>query len=159
VNNPKLYPEPLESNAFYDHLDLLPTILDLAGVRDPQSYGIGKSIVPIIRDPSRSVKDHTIFSYDDLFFLPASTPGGHIRAVREGDWIYAVYFGLGGSGLEYELYNIKNDPGQMTNLLHGKPTPDTKQEWARLHKMLTDRLVVSANLPDDFGWPLQPAQA
>ena len=159
VHNPTLYPEPLETNAFYDHLDLLPTILDLAGISDPESYGIGRSIVPVMRDPSQSVQDHTIFSYDDVFFLPPSASGGHIRAIREGDWTYAVYFGLDGSGLEYELYNIKNDLGQMTNLLHGKPTRDTKQEWARLHEILTDRLVASANLPDDFGWPLQPALA
>src|ERR1700731_2738543 len=74
-------------------------------------------------------------------FLPPRTSGGHIRAIREGDWTYAVYFGLDGSGLEYELYNIKNDLGQMTNLLHGKPTRDTKQEWARLHKILTDGAI------------------
>jgi choline-sulfatase len=159
VHNPKLYPEPLETNAFYDHLDLLPTILDLARIPEPESYGIGRSIVPVIRDPSQSVQDHTIFSYDDVFFLPPGASGGHIRAIREGDWTYAVYFGLDGSGLEYELYNIKTDLGQMANLLHGKPTRDTKQEWARLHEILTDRLVASANLPDDFGWPLQPALA
>lgn len=159
VHNPKLYPEPLETDAFYDHLDLLPTILDLSGVADAESYGLGKSIVPIMRDPSHAVQDHTIFSFDDRFFLPAGEPGGHIRAIREGDWTYAVYFGLDGSGLEYEMYNIKNDPGEMRNLLYGKPTREVRQEWARLHKMLTDRLVVSANLPDDFGWPLQPALA
>ena len=139
------------------HRDLLPTILDLAGVADPESYGIGKSIVPVIRDPSQSVRDHTLFSYDDVFFLPSSTSGGHIRAIREGDWTYAVYFGLDGSGLEYELYNIKNDLDQMTNLLHDAPTHDIRQEWARLHQRLTEQLVDSANLPDDFGWPLQPA--
>jgi len=159
VHNPKLYPEPMETAAFYDHLNLLPTILDLAGVADAESYGIGKSIVPIIRDPSKTVQDHTIFSFDDLFFVPASAAGGHIRAVREGDWTYAVYFGLDGAGLEYELYNLKSDPGQMTNLVHGNPTRDTKREWGRLHKMLTERLVASANLPDSFGWPLQPALA
>ena len=159
VHNPKLYPEPLETTAFYDHLNLLPTILDLAGVPDPESYAIGKSIVPIIRDPSRTVQDHTIFSFDDRFFVPASAAGGHIRAVREGDWSYAVYFGLDGAGLEYELYNLKNDPGQMNNLLHRNPTRDTRKEWGRLHKILTERLVASANLPESFGWPLQPALA
>jgi arylsulfatase A-like enzyme len=159
VHNPKLYPEPLETSAFYDHRDLLPTILELAGVSDAESYGIGRSIVPVMRDPSQAVQDHTIFSFDDLFFVPASAPGGHIRAIREGDWTYAVYFGLDGSGLEYEMYNIRNDPGQMTNLLHGTPARDARQEWARLHKLLTDRLILCANLPDDFGWPLQPALA
>jgi choline-sulfatase len=159
VHNPKLYPEPLETTAFYDHLSLLPTILDLAGAADAESYGIGKSMVPIIKDPSMSVQDHTIYSYDDLFFRPASAPSGHIRAVREGDWTYAVYFGLDGSGLDYELYNIKNDPGQLTNLVHQSPTHDVRQEWARLHNLLTNRMVDSANLPDAFGWPLQPAMA
>ena len=109
-----------------------------------------------MRDPSKSVQDHTIYSYDDLFFLPASVPGGHIRAVREGDWTYAVYFGLDGSGLDYELYNIKNDAGQLTNLIE-TPTRDVRQEWARLHNLLTNRMIDSANLPDAFGWPLQPA--
>ncbi len=56
----------------------------------------------------------------------------------------------------YELYNIKNDPGQMNNLVYKNPTRDTRKEWARLHQMLTDRLVAFANLPDNFGWPLQP---
>jgi choline-sulfatase len=68
----------------------------------------------------------------------------------------AVYFGLDGAGLEYELYNIKNDPGQMNNLVYRNPTRDTQKEWARLHSLLTDRLVASANLPDDFSWPLRP---
>ena len=54
VHNRRLYPEPLETMAFYDHRDLLPTILDLAGVRDAESYGIGKSIVPVMQDPSKS---------------------------------------------------------------------------------------------------------
>jgi choline-sulfatase len=159
VYNPKLYPEPLETAAFYDHRSLMPTILDLAGIPNPESYGIGKSIVPIIRDPLKTVQDYTIFSYDDLFFLPASTPGGHLRAIREGDWTYAVYFGLDGSGLDYELYNIKSDPGQMSNLLFGKPTEDAKKEWARLHKMITGHLIDTANLPDGFQWPLWPAEA
>jgi len=119
-------------------------------------WRIGKSIIPIIRDPSKSVQDYTVFSFDDLFFVPSSTPGSHIRAIREGDWTYAVYFGFDGAGVEYELYNIKNDPGQMTNLVFKNPTRDIKKEWARLHQMLTDRLVAFANLPDSFGWPLQP---
>jgi choline-sulfatase len=157
VHNPKLFPEPLESNAFYDHLDLLPTLLDLAGVDRAESYALGKSIVPVIRDPSKSVHSFTTFSYDDLMILPPSFPGGHIRAVREGDWTYAVYFGLDGSGLDYELYNVKNDPGQLNNLLYQRPAPaDVKKEWLRLHQLLTARLVEVANLPDSFTWPLAP---
>ncbi|MGB8898021.1 MAG: sulfatase-like hydrolase/transferase [Methylocella sp.] len=180
VHNRRLYPEPRETTAFYDHRSLLPTILDLAGVPDAESYGIAKSIVPVMQDPSKSVQDHTLFSYDDVFFVPATAPGGHIRAMREGDWTYAVYFAMDGSGwesgkgekpdptkqsmpappqLEYELYYIQSDPDQMHNLLYGTPTEDARKEWARLHDKLTKHLFEAGNLPNGFQWPIWPAQA
>jgi len=159
VHNPKLFPEPRETEAFYDHLDLLPTILDLAGVPHPESYALGKSIVPVMKDPSSTrVEDHTVFSFDDVFFLPADVPAGHIRAIREGDWTYAVYFGTEGVRSEYELYNIKGDPLQLDNLLHGTPSPDIRKEWARLHRILTDSFIDASNLPDSFTWPIEPAR-
>ena len=34
------------------------------------------------------------------------------------DWTYAVYFGIDGSGIEYELYDLATDPLQLKNLLH-----------------------------------------
>ena len=67
IHNPKLFPEPCSTDAFYDHLDLLPTILDLAGVAHPESYALGKSIMPVMKDPSSNVRDHTVFSFDDVF--------------------------------------------------------------------------------------------
>src|SRR5262249_13420064 len=78
----------------------------------PSSHALVKSIVPVIRDPSKSVHSFATFSYDDLMILPPNFSGGHIRAVREGEWT----FGLDASGLDYELYNIKSDPGQLDNL-------------------------------------------
>jgi arylsulfatase A-like enzyme len=159
VHNPKVFPEPRETEAFYDHLDLLPTILDLAGVANAESYALGKSIVPVIKDPSTSVRDHTVFSFDDLFFLPANVPAGHIRAIREGDWTYAVYFGMEGGKTEYELYNIKSDPLQFDNLAHGTPSSEARKEWARLHRILTVSLIDASNLPDSFTWPLDPAKS
>ncbi|MGC2222793.1 MAG: sulfatase-like hydrolase/transferase [Methylocella sp.] len=180
VHNRRLYPEPLETTAFYDHRSLLPTILDLSGVRDAESYGIGKSIVPVMQDPSKTVQDHTLFSFDDVFLVPPTAPFSHIRAMREGDWTYAVYFSLDGGGgeppdsdkggksgamaksmpkphMEYELYNIQSDPGQLSNLLYGKPTEDVRKEWARLHDKLTRHLYDAGNLPDGFHWPIWPA--
>jgi len=155
VHNRRLFPGPLETNAFYDHLDLLPTILELAGVPKADSYGLGKSIVPVMKDPSKSARTHTLFAFDDAFFLPANIPGGRIR---EGDWTYAVYFGLDGSGVAYELYDIKNDPGQLNNLVHGAPAADIRKEWGRLHRVLTDRFIDAGNLPGGVEWPIQPAR-
>lgn len=159
VHNPRLFPEPTQTDAFYDHLDLLPTILDLAGVSEPDSYGLGNSIVPVIREPSRSVRDHIAFSFDDRFFLPANYPGAHIRAIRAGEWTYAVYFGTDGSGIEYELYNLVSDPLQLKNLLYGTPAADIRREWSQLHEILTKRFINAGNLPNSFAWPIAPASA
>ena len=159
IHNPQLFPEPGQTDASYDHLDLLPTILDLAGVPKPDSYGFGNSIVPVIREPSRSVRDHAAFSFDDRFFLPANYPGAHIRAIRAGEWTYAVYFGTDGAGIEYELYNLKSDPLQLKNLLYGAPAADIRREWSRLHEKLTKRFIEASNLPNSFAWPIAPASA
>ena len=71
------------------------------------------------------------------------------------EWTYAVYFGMDGSGLEYEMYNRKSDPGQMNNLLHGEPKAEVRKEWSRLHRLLTQRFVDAGNLPTLFAWPLE----
>ena len=40
----------------------------------------------------------------------------HIRAIRDREWKYAYYFTPGREGVEHELYNLKDDPLEMTNL-------------------------------------------
>lgn len=157
VSNPFLYPEPRETQAFYSHLDLLPTLVELAGMPELASHGLGRSMAPVLRNPSASVQDSVLFSYDDVFGLSAGAAGANLRALREKDWTYAVYFGVDGSGIEYELYDLVTDPLQMKNLLHGSPPADVRSEWARLHDALTQKLVEAANLPNNFAWPIAPA--
>jgi choline-sulfatase len=157
VSNPILFPEPLETQAFYSHVDLLPTLAELAGIRVAETRGIGRSLAPVLRDPSTSVQDSVVFSYDDLFGLPAGAAGANLRALRKGDWTYAVYFGLDGGGVEYELYDLATDPLQLTNLLH-ETASALRPEWASLHEALTRKLVSAGNLPTGFPWPLAPAR-
>lgn len=157
ISNPVLFPEPVETQAFYSHVDLLPTLLEIAGIREPNAYGVGRSIAAILRDPSTTVQDSVLFSYDDVFGLAAGAPGANLRALRKGDWTYGVYFGLDGGGVEYELYDLVTDPFQLRNLLHDLPTADLRSEWAALHEALTHKLVEAGNLPLQFPWPLAPA--
>ncbi len=159
VSNPILFPEPRETQAFYSHLDLLPTLMELAGAPQLAAHALGRSMGPVLRDPSASVQESILFSYDDVFGLPVGAAGANLRALREGDWTYAVYFGVDGAGLDYELYDLGADPLQMRNLLYGSPTPDTRAEWARLHSLLTQKLIEAGNLPTAFPWPMAPAAA
>jgi choline-sulfatase len=159
VSNPLLFPEPRETEAFYSHLDLLPTIAQLAGIDEAKFRGVGRSLAPVIRRPSNAaVQDSILFAYDDVFGLPAGAPGANIRALRKGDWTYAVYFGLDGDGIDYELYDLRTDPLQLHNLLHDTPPAGIRSEWAALHEALTEKLISAGNLPLHFPWPNSPTR-
>lgn len=151
ISNPKLFPQPTTTDSFYSHIDLLPTLAELAGVSVKQAKGV--SIVSILKDPSHSVQDAIRFVYDDVFYLPTNTPGSHLRALREGDWTYSVYYSADGSHFEYELYNLAQDPGQLHNLLYGEVSKEHAQEAARLHKLLSKRIAETDALPKNFPWP------
>lgn len=156
VSNPKLFPTPRTTDAFYCHLDLLPTIAELAGVPEFAQYGKGVSIVPILKGSVATVQDSILFTYDDNFFLPEDVPGGHIRAIRQGDFAYAVYYSENGSHFEYEMYHLKDDPGQLRNLLHEDVSSEIAVEANKLHHHLKEKIDQSAALPVGFPWPLNP---
>lgn len=153
VSNPKLFPNPRTTDAFYCHLDMLPTIAELAGVPEFAQYGKGVSIVPILKNSAESVQESILFTYDDNFFLPDDVPGGHIRAIRQGDWVYAVYYSEDGSNFEYEMYDLSKDPGQLHNLLHKDVSPEIAKEANRLHHDLKEKIDQSGALPVGFPWP------
>ncbi len=158
VSNPKMYPTPQTTDSFYCHLDLLPTLAELTQVPNFSQYGKGLSIVPIIKNPSASVQDSILFTYDDVFFSTLDAKRWHIRAIREGDWTYAVYYLDDASQFEYEMYNIKKDPGQLVNLMHGSVTPDTMAEAKRLHIKLKEKIDHSNALPKGYPWPKSPSE-
>ncbi|MDB6081061.1 MAG: Sulfatase [Chlamydiia bacterium] len=156
VSNPKMYPSPQTTSALYSHLDLLPTLAELAQVPHFSQYGKGVSMVPVLKSEKESVQDSILFTYDDVFFLPSNTPGGHMRAIREGDWSYAVYYSEDGSNFEYELYNLQKDPGQLHNLLYKDPIAEIAVEANRLHAKLKEKIDHSQALPKGFCWPIAP---
>jgi choline-sulfatase len=170
ISNPKVFPEAHTTDAFYDHLNFLPTILDLAGVSEPNSYGnsIGQSVVPIILNPLTSVRNNALYAYDDEFGITSNpTTPAHIRAIRQDTWMYSVYFDPASTpdALEYELYDLTTDPNQTNNLLGGMSGAATAlnatvlAQWQLLHKNLTQQFLVAGQLGQQyvsFEWPVAP---
>ncbi len=156
VSNPKLYPTAKTTDAFYSHLDLIPTISDLIGFSYDHSDFQGISQKPVITGKAESVRDSIVFAYDDVYLLPADTPSSHIRCLRYENWTYAVYFSINGTGFEYNLSDIQKDPDQLDNLLYGEKAKEPAQIANRLHEMLTTRLRKEEGLPKGMNWPSQP---
>lgn len=154
ISNPRLFPEPVSTDALYSHVDLLPTIAELAGAEAP---GVGMSQVQILTGAARSVQDGVLFTFDDKFLLDIEEPLSHIRALRTARWTYAVYYSTDGSAFEYELYDNDADPDQLENRL-AAPSPQVRDRWLQLHGQLSELMVAKRATPDGFDWSLaQPA--
>jgi choline-sulfatase len=154
VSNPNLYPQPQSTDSFAGLIDVLPTLATIAGASEPERYGFkGRDLSPILSDPKESVQDFLHFTYEDDVFPVKGADC--IRAIVERDWKYAVYYDpFTGAPTEYELYDLANDPLEMTNLAHATHhTPDADAQRARLHQLLSSVMRDCGTLPDEIRWP------
>ena len=121
VSNPELFPEPMESDALASLVDVVPTMLGLAGGRVDADCFDGRDLGPVLRGESDSVRDAVLFTYDDhqagTAFQNAPGQPNRIRCVRDGRWKYAIYLDPAGDAApEYELYDLDADPDEALNL-------------------------------------------
>lgn len=150
ISNPRLFPAPVETEALWSHADLLATLADLAGATP---VGVGRSFLPVLRDPAARTQEAVLFCFDDVFVLPPTQPGSHLRALRDGRYTYAVYFGAAGAPFEYELYDNATDPLQLTNLV---ADPGAADLWRSLHTRLVTRMAEANATPPGFAFPPEP---
>ncbi len=94
------------------NIDIPPTIADLAGI-DPELRQDGTSLMPLLRGTGGSWRD--AFMVEFLGFAPGVPPYIGIRTDRH---IYVEYR----NGWR-ELYDLRSDPFQLTNLLAQTPSP------------------------------------
>jgi choline-sulfatase len=147
VSNPRLWPQARESAALVSLVDVVPTLLALAGANVQRDYLDGCDLGPLLRAETRSVRDAVLFTYDDHQAGTALQDGAgqpnRIRCVRDVRWKYAVYLDPAGRAApEYELYDLESDPNEAHNLL-GKTTgrahaPTHNQEHRRLAERLAE---------------------
>lgn len=107
-------------------IDIVPTVLDIAGVTKPQEWK-GQ---PIPEVPGRSLvpafaKDETI-ARDSLWWLHEGN-----RAVRVGDWKLVA-----AKGEPWELYDLKTDRAEQHNL--ASEMPDKVKELEQVWQKQTD---------------------
>ena len=98
--------------------DLVPTFLELAGARHPSEADPklaplrGKSLTSLLTGKTESVRSEKDWIGEELF--------GN-RMVRQGDWKLCNLLKTAGGTGEWELFHLKNDPGETTNLSQQEP--------------------------------------
>ncbi|MGZ6617551.1 MAG: sulfatase-like hydrolase/transferase [Solirubrobacteraceae bacterium] len=151
-SNPVLFPSGAETEALASLVDVLPTLLTLAG-RDVPDDLRGRDLTPILahaspaieRPAGASVRDTVHFTYDDHQAGTATqdAPGqpNRVRAIRTRDAKYAVYFDPAGrAGSEYELYDLDDDPLEVRNLLDVRSGRPLSRRAGALRRELAEQL-------------------
>jgi choline-sulfatase len=173
-SNPTMFPEPVGLDDVTSHIDLLPTLLGLAGL-DPQAllptvaHGhtdavplVGRDLSGLVRGDVASVSDPVYFMTDDeisrgsnpqnlfgAFFSPVIQPN-HVETVIakiDGSvWKYSRYFD------NPQFWSSPGTPGEagvMDVLLH-EETPLGPNPPAGVHQIRCTRTVKYEPAPDEF---------
>ncbi len=111
-------PKPVDALA--RNIDIAPTILDLAGIAPPSHYD-GQSLLPTLQTgANQSVGRPLIYEYYWEYNYP-QTPSTF--ALRNDRYKYIQYHGVWDTE---ELFDLKNDPNEMRNLVDDPAYLDLK---------------------------------
>jgi iduronate 2-sulfatase len=108
--------KPGVSDSLVELLDLYPTTAKLCGLEVPARLQ-GKDISIILDDPKATV-------HDTVFSVAGSSKG---LMLRDDRWVFIQYGEDGKGGIE--LFDMQNDPRQLTNLAHSLNHVFRVEEW------------------------------
>ena len=116
--------------------DFYPTLCSVAGLDCGDLQLDGRSLAPLLKDPTVSLERNAVFWHFPHFSNEDSRPSS---AVRSGRWKLIEHLEYG----QFELYDLETDLGETTNLAEQNP------ERASQLKMMLDqwRIDVDAAMP------------
>ena len=117
ISFPERIPPRKRVDEFVVNVDLLPTLCDLANLPSPKRIH-GRSLTPLLEGRKVPWRDYVIGEYysKQRWVNP-------IRMVRTTHWKYTRYRTWG-----EELYDLRNDPGELNNLAGSEPHAAIKRE-------------------------------
>lgn len=126
VYAPKLFKGGQAIEKMIQNVDIAPTILALAGLKKPD-YMPGKSLVQLLKGDTTDWRKKIFYEYYWEYDFPM-TPT--MFGVRTDKYKYIRYNGIWDQN---ELYDLENDPNEITNLIE-------KPEYQALTKQLAGDL-------------------
>jgi arylsulfatase A-like enzyme len=120
VRYPKRIPAGTVRDEMVIDLDVAPTLLDLAGVAVPKHMQ-GKSMIPLAKAANADYRKEWYYEY---YEWPNPEGVAPHRGIRTGEWKLIEYQV---EPKEYEMYHLKSDSGEQTNLYGNAAHAATQQ--------------------------------
>jgi arylsulfatase A-like enzyme len=132
-------PEGASTLAPTSHLDLMPTLLDIAGLYEPDLVLDGESLVPVLE--GRGTERRERF----LEFHPRIDGQVYNHSIVTESWRLTLYPEARADW--GELFDLRDDPGEHRNLFH-------ESSHAAIRKRLSERLNAAFPPRPEAGTPL-----
>ena len=100
------------TDAIAGHIDIYPTVIELAGLAKPKQDWDGISLAPLLTGKVKKLARDSFFNY-----FPYATHQGGVT-VRQGDFKLIRWFD---PAVPRELYDLNQDLGESTNLAESQP--------------------------------------
>jgi len=143
---PGRIPSGSSTRSLVEFVDLFPTILDLAALPRPDGNTLqGRSFAKVFQDPSAEAREDVLSEYAHSEEGMIRTPRWKLiyrTGKRERDDGYEEVVPV--RGRTVRLYDVENDPQEMTNLAD---RPEHRGMVQRLIRRLRDRLVETERDP------------
>jgi arylsulfatase A-like enzyme len=118
IRNPRLSPREVEMQVRV--IDIAPTILDALDIPIPDSFQ-GTSLNPLMTGQKFN-PDATVYGEDIHYFEEqVKYFNGEKKSIQTGGWKLIANTTDTGDCIEFELYNINEDPGEKKNVLLENP--------------------------------------
>jgi hypothetical protein len=137
VHWPDTIPAGHKADELYGSIDIMPSILSLAGLKVPDNC-MGQDFSPVMLGKKGPDPESQFIMHIDNKKVTRDrkiNPAPFFRGVRTKRYTYAI--GING---EWVLYDNQEDPFQMNNLINN---PDYEDERQRLWKMVDEWLSVA----------------
>lgn len=147
---PGTIPAGFDCDRLTAHIDLFPTLVDLAGATAPADVAAkfdGRSLLPLLKDPAAPWADRYLFTHVGRWPKGKAAEAKYDKASVRGPRYFMVTAAKGGAKA-WELYDLKADPGETKNLAADRPDVlkemDTAYDrwWAEILPCLENETAV-----------------
>ncbi|MFO0866210.1 MAG: arylsulfatase [Gemmataceae bacterium] len=147
---PARYPVGVDVDRLTAHVDVFPTFAELTGAAIPAEVKLdGRSMVPLLKDKNAEWADRTLFTHVGRWAKGKAAESKHLNcSVRTPQYHLVRVAGGKKQASQWELFDVKADPGEKTNILEKHPDVARKLEteydrwWQDVQPSLVNEDVV-----------------
>jgi len=155
------WPGTLKAGADVDklacHRDIFPTLAELAGAKVPDAVAAkldGRSLVPLLKDPGAPWPDRYIFTHIGRWAKGQAAQSKYAGCSVHSPRYNMVSPGKSGGDGKWELYDLKEDPGEKKDV--ADQHPEVVKEMSAAYDKWWDEILPCLENEDAVGPAVNP---